>query len=269
MSSYIHGAEPEEQQRLSRLNDLINHRCFGYLGLKAGDRVLDVGSGLGQFSLQMAQAVGSNGLVLGIERDPRQLEVALAHANQVNGPSLVFRQGDALNLSLAPDEWNSFDVVHTRFLLEHLPAPAKCVSEMVKAARPGGRVILADDDHTNMVLYPEPRGFTEVWQAYMDSYIELGNDPFVGRKLHKMLVDQGLHSVRNSSVFFGDAAGSDTFHWSVVNIIGILQTAWPVMKEFKLMSQTSFQSAIWSLREWGERPDASIWYDILVASGHK
>src|SRR5262245_54711961 len=172
MSHYIHGSDPAEQSRLSSLNDLINARCFPKLRLADGFRILDVGSGLGQLTYQMSEAVGLNGFCLGIERDPNQLSVAREnHA----APNLEFRQGDALDLPLTLQELGSFDFVHARFLLEHLSNPAKAVSEMVKSLKSGGRIFLADDDHQDLTLFPEPSGFRALWSAYMDSYVEVGN----------------------------------------------------------------------------------------------
>ena len=49
-SQYIHGTVAEEQERLSLMNDLINRACLRELDLPTGVRVLDVGSGLGQFA---------------------------------------------------------------------------------------------------------------------------------------------------------------------------------------------------------------------------
>ena len=69
-SDYIHGSSPEEQRRLSLLNDILNESCLGELKLREGESVLDLGSGLGQFTRLMARTVGSTGQVVGIERDP-------------------------------------------------------------------------------------------------------------------------------------------------------------------------------------------------------
>ena len=186
MSHYLHGSDPAEQSRLSRLNALLNERCFPKLKLGDGFRILDVGSGLGQLTYRMSEAAGPNGFCLGIERDTNQLSVARkSHL----APNLEFRQGDALELPLTSEELESFDFTHARFLLEHLSNPAQAVSEMVKSLKPGGRIFLADDDHQPLTLFPEPLGFQFLWSAYMDSYLEVGNDPYIGRKLTKLLVD--------------------------------------------------------------------------------
>jgi len=266
MSHYIHGSDPVEQSRLSRLNELINTRCFPKLKLKKGFRVLDVGSGLGQFTHRISEAIGSNGFCLGIERDTNQL--AVARKNQ-GAPNLEFRQGDALDLPLTSQEIGSFDYAHTRFLLEHLSNPGKAVSEMVKALKPGGKILLEDDDHETLTLFPEPPGFKNLWSAYMDSYVELGNDPFIGRKLPKLLAEQGIKEIVNDVVFFGDCAGTETFPLFVVNLIEIIATSYKVMINAKLISDQEYQTAIQNIRDWSALPYASMWYTIYVAEGVK
>lgn len=159
-SVYIHGTRPEEQRRLSRLNDLLNAACLRELAPPPGARVLDVGSGLGQFSRAVARAVGETGRVVGIERDPAQLARARDFAAAAGEMALVdFRAGDATALPLRDDEWGAFDLVHTRFVLEHVRDPIAVVQQMARAVRPGGRVVLADDDHEILRLFPELPGF--------------------------------------------------------------------------------------------------------------
>ena len=80
---YIHGTDPDEQKRLSRLNDLINQRSLTALALEGGERVLDVGSGLGQLSRGMALAAGPQGRVIGIERSKEQLARAQELAHEI------------------------------------------------------------------------------------------------------------------------------------------------------------------------------------------
>src|SRR5262249_58648268 len=114
---YIHGTDPEEQKRLSRLNDLINRRSLAALGLEGGERVLDVGSGLGQLSRAMALAAGPQGRVIGVERSREQLTRAqeLAHAAG-EGTFVDFRLGDAAEPPLRDEEWGAFHVPPTRLL---------------------------------------------------------------------------------------------------------------------------------------------------------
>jgi cyclopropane fatty-acyl-phospholipid synthase-like methyltransferase len=70
-SHYIHGTDAAEQRRLSTLNVLLNERCLLVARLNPGDRIIDLGAGLGQFSRAMARATGER--VVGIERSAEQI----------------------------------------------------------------------------------------------------------------------------------------------------------------------------------------------------
>ena len=169
---YVHGSSHEEQVRLSIMNELLNEGSLRELDLRGGERILDLGCGTGQFTRTMAKAAGAKGSVVGIERDGAQLAEARRLASEAGEEGLVdFRLGDATSLDLGADEWGSFDLVHARFVLEHVPHPESVVTNMVRAARPLGRIVLADDDHENFRPWPEPAGFATLWKAYVDSYL--------------------------------------------------------------------------------------------------
>src|SRR5207249_1224128 len=136
----------------------------------------------------LARRAGKKGTVLAVERSAEQIaEARLLAARDGEEGRVEFRQGDALDPPLKPAEWGSFDVVHARFLLEHLPDPLQAVRILVEAARPGGRIVLEDDDHEVLRLWPDPPGFAELWRAYQRSFDRLGNDPYVGRRLVSLL----------------------------------------------------------------------------------
>jgi len=72
---------------------------------------------------------------------------------------------------------------------------------MAQAVRPGGRVILSDDDCDGLRLWPEPPGFAPVWIAYQRTYDRHGNDPFVGRAALDALISWS--NAPDSAVRFG------------------------------------------------------------------
>ncbi len=265
-SHYIHGSHEEEQARLSRLNDLINGLCLRELALTPGRRILDVGCGLGQLSRAMARAVAPGGKVVGIERDPAQLAEAARQAAAASEESLVdFRPGDALALPLTTAERASFDVAHARFILEHVPDPIAVVKQMLRAVRPGGRLVLADDDHDLLRLWPEPAGLAPLWDAYCRTYTRLGNDPFIGRKLVQLLHDAGARPLRNTTLFFGACAGHADFHPLVTNMLRILEGARPTIVQHGPLDDEHVRAGIDSLRAWSTRPDAALWFVICWA----
>ena len=269
MSNYIHGSQPEEQARLVKLNELINQRCLVLLGLKEGERVLDVGSGLGQFAVLMAEQVGPGGKCLGIERDKNQLKESQQNLEWVNKLQVEFRQGNAENMELHHEEWGSFDLAHARFVLEHVHQPESVVQGMAKAIRSGGKVVVLDDDHAGLCLFPEPAGFTSLWQAYIRSYDRLGNDPYIGRRMVSLLYHAGLREIRNGVVFFGDSGESPTFAAYANNLIGILNGAKDFLVKESLISEPQFSETMDHLQTWAKRQDAALWYTIYWAAGTK
>ena len=267
-SYYIHGTDADEQRRLSLLNEWMNQASLAELALAGGERILDLGCGLGQFTRAMARAVGQEGRVLGVERSGEQLAEARVQARRAGEQGLVeFREGDAFTLPLRETEWDSFDVAHARFLLEHVRDPAAVVRTMLRAVRPGGRIVLADDDHGVMRLWPEPPGFGPIWDAYMRTYDRLGNDPYVGRRLVSLLHEAGAAPRRNTWVFFGNCAGHPAFDVTVENLIGVLWGARQAVVSHGLLDPGLFDDAIDAIKRWGGRPDAAVWYAIAWAEG--
>src|SRR5262245_15512821 len=98
-SQYIHGTTPDEQARLSRLNDLLNTRSLEAMDLRGGEKILDVGSGLGQLTRAMARVSGVK--VIGFERSEQQINEAQRQTARDREETLVeFRQGNALQFPL-------------------------------------------------------------------------------------------------------------------------------------------------------------------------
>ena len=269
-SIYIHGSHQEEQKRLSALNDFLNAGCLEKLQMEEQSHILDVGAGLGQFSRAMAAQLNEQGRVVGVERDRLQIQKALTFAQQAGQAHLVeFRQGDAYDLPLTQEEWGSFDIAFARFVLEHLDQPSLAVAQMAKAIKKGGKVILTDDDHATYRLSPEPPGFALIWTAYIRSYERVGNDPFIGRRLTSLLVENGLQPTRLTSVFFGACAGEDSFSFISDNLIGILEGAKELMFKEQLITPAHFEESIASIRRWQQLPDAALSYSIDWAEGVK
>ena len=178
-----------------------------------------------------------------------------------------WRHGDALELPLEKSESGRFDVAHARFVLEHVREPEQVVRQMVRAVRRGGRVVLADDDHQVLRLWPEPPGFVELWQAYIRAYEHLGCDPFVGRRLVALLRDAGAKPRRNHWIFFGSCAGAPEFPAFVRNAIGVIETAREVITGPLGFSTKQFDRALRAMRQWGRRSDAALWYGLCWAEG--
>jgi len=265
--AYIHGTDPDEQRRLSTLNLFLNEPWLERMALQAGESVLDVGSGLGQLTRAIARRVAP-ARVLGIERsDAQRGEAARLAAADGEADLVELRAGDAQEPPLRDGEWGTFHAAHARFVLEHVRDPAAVVRSMARAVRPGGRLLLMDDDHDVLRLHPEPPGFGPLWAAYNRSYDRLGNDPYVGRRLVALLHAAGARPTQASGIFYGGPAGSAAFDWAAGNIVRILRGAREAMVGGDLIGADTFEPAVAALEAWMARPDAACWYSLCWAEG--
>ncbi|MGE0468776.1 MAG: class I SAM-dependent methyltransferase [Nitrospira sp.] len=111
----------------------LNHRLVGDARLRAGLRVLDLGSGTGYPAILAAQTVGARGSVVGIDLAQQMLDAAGRKVASLQLSNLTFRAGDVTTL---PFETASFDAVTTRFCLMFLPDIPKAVAEIARILKP-------------------------------------------------------------------------------------------------------------------------------------
>lgn len=128
------------------------------LALEPGGKVLDLCCGTGDWTIALAQAVGSTGAVVGLDFSSEMLAIAktkLAAANIFSQVTLL--QGDAMKLPFAD---NSFDVVTIGFGLRNVPDAAQVLREMQRVVVPGGMIAcLETSQPENRLIYP-------FWQLY-------------------------------------------------------------------------------------------------------
>lgn len=160
------------------------------LGLQAGMRCLDVGCGIGAVTLKLARHVGSTGLAVGIDMDDACLELGRKAAVRL-GLRAEFRKQSVSDLR----EEAAYDLVFSRFLLTHLPAPDVAVRGMVRTARPGGIVAVEDIEFAAHFSDPSCGAFDRYVALYQQVVANRGGDPNIGPRLVSLLMDAGLEEV--------------------------------------------------------------------------
>lgn len=108
------------------------------IGLQAGDNVLDVGCGTGVISGMLAQAVGSNGSVLGV--DIAEKMIAVAAAKWADLPQVSLRAADVM--TLAP---RAVQAVVCLNVYPHFPQPDLFLQKMKAWLKPNGLLVIMHD----------------------------------------------------------------------------------------------------------------------------
>jgi ubiquinone/menaquinone biosynthesis C-methylase UbiE len=160
-----------------------------------GSRAIDFGCGpIGIMNL-LSERVGSDGVVIGIEREPRYAALARAELKERHLRNARVIDGDALKTGL---EKNSYDLVHARLVLINFPPlfQQELLAEMLSLLKPGGTIALQDFDSASYVCHPEHPSWNILLSVWNDSFHAKGGNEFVGRSLAHLLRTAGVKNIQ-------------------------------------------------------------------------
>ncbi|GDY02606.1 methyltransferase type 11 [Planctomycetota bacterium] len=213
-SEYILGTDDGELARLD-----FQHRVWSAsatslwerAGVKLGAKVLDVGSGPGYCTLDLARLVGEHGRVHAVEVSERFISFLRARKTQQALTQVTTQQADAQTMIL-PE--NSFDIAYCRWVLCFLNDPAAAIARVAAALRSGGRFAIHDYYlYTGVKLAPPCASFTRAVAAVNQSWKASGGDPDIGQRLPQMLIRAGLQIREVTPLVRIGRPGSMIFDW--------------------------------------------------------
>jgi ubiquinone/menaquinone biosynthesis C-methylase UbiE len=189
---YALGYTNFEHERLIRQAARIapyTERLFREAGLCTGQRVLDLGSGVGDVSMLLARIVGPSGEVVGIERDPYSIARAKARVETAGLRNISFTQADVNQI--VTDQL--FDAAVGRFILMFLPDPASVLRSLTQLVRPGG--ILAFQECTWVPFLAFAARFpllSKLLSAIHETFLRAGVNPEMGIALYQIFQQVAL-----------------------------------------------------------------------------
>lgn len=122
------------------IHRLWRRAAVKYSEAKEGHRILDCATGTGDLALSFKRKVGTSGHVVGTDFCPEMLQSAPAKASEA-GLQVEFQVADAMALPFADA---SFDVASISFGIRNVDDPVKCLKEMARVVKPGGRVVVLE-----------------------------------------------------------------------------------------------------------------------------
>jgi SAM-dependent methyltransferase len=206
---YLLGRAEAEEARLKRqIANLApdSDAQFERIGIRPGERVLDLGCGPGGVLHLLGKRVGPQGSVLGIERSAHFVALARRFIQDHALTQIEVREGDAYDTGLPRA---SFDGAHMRLVLVNVPEPDRIVREMMALVRPGGWIASFEADFMGHVCDPPLPAWDRLLAAYTAYTTKQGIDLFIGRRTHGLFRDAGVEDIRVDAVLHVYPPGHD------------------------------------------------------------
>jgi SAM-dependent methyltransferase len=194
---------------------------FDRLGLRPGDRVLDMGCGAGRHAFEMFRRAGD---VVAFDQDGDELAGvlelfgAMRDEGQVPaGAEADIKQGDALSLPFADGE---FDRIVAAEVLEHIPEDTTAIAEVARVLRPGGTLAVTVPRWLpEKVCWALSREYHEVEGGHVRIYT---GDELVGKLRDAGLVLEGSDHVH----------GLHSPYWWIKCAVGVTKDRHPLVRAY-------------------------------------
>ena len=199
------GDEAERLRLLGEWRDPITLARMEALGFAEGWRALEVGVGSGSTARAMAARVGPTGRVTAADINPD----FLAPLEGAPGIEPVCCDVRADDFPAA-----SFDLIHTRLVLEHLPDRVAVMKRMVDWLTPGGWVFFEEPDCAAALVTPN-----RLWARHIGAYVAaVDYDVNTGRHLPSEVASLGLTDVGMEIDTAAVQGGTDLARWYAMTI---------------------------------------------------
>jgi predicted N-acetyltransferase YhbS len=192
-AAYPLGRSTGETRRLMLQHQIyapITRQFLVAAGITRGMHVLDVGSGAGDVAVLLADLVGPEGRVTGIDMNGDILETARARAAAAGLRNVELHRRQLSDVDIV-----DVDAVVGRWILMYMPDPADSIRRLSHLVRPGGVIaFLESEDLTSGVRTFPPTPFHEQLSGWMNLKGDgvAGPTPDMGSRLYGAFVDAGL-----------------------------------------------------------------------------
>ena len=190
-ANYPLGHTDAEHERLIRQAARvasITERFFREAGIGPGQRVLDLGSGVGDVAMLVARMVGPSGEVVAIERDRGSIAKARARVNEAGLHNVRFNESNVDEIS---DE-KLFDAAVGRFILMYLPDPVAALRSISQVVRPGGVIVFQEPCWVPVLAHLASLPLWFATASLIDKTMRTSANHDMGTELYHTFAEAGL-----------------------------------------------------------------------------
>ena len=196
VDQYFLGYRKAEQERLQRQALELapeSQWLFDQIGVRAGERVVEIGCGPRGCLELLSERVGPTGSVVGVERSEEAVKLAREFVSERKLTNVEVLNGDARATGLPR---GTFDLATARLVLVNIPKPEEVVAEMVALVRPGGVAAFHEAHWAGQVCDPPLPAWDSLFEALSTYAVKNGIDLAVGKRVPRMLREAGLVDIQ-------------------------------------------------------------------------
>ena len=220
--AYVPGHSDRELSRLTmqaRLLEPVTRQFLLDAGIRAGMRVLDIGSGAGDVVFLAAELVGRSGEVIGADTAAAAVTAAMRRAQERGLSHVSFREGDPAEIQFD----RSFDAVIGRYVLLFQADPVAMVRKLAGHVRTGGLVVFHEPDWLAARSFPPAPTYDRCCGWINETFRRSGTDSNMATELYTIFVRAGLTAPSmRMQTFIGGGAACANFLQAVADPIGSL-----------------------------------------------
>lgn len=256
---------PEEKDRLqlqARLWEPKAEALLDEIGIQPGWHCLDVGCGAMGILGPLSRRVGPKGKVVGIDKDPVLLAAAREYVQDEGLANVEVVEADARNSGLPH---NSFDFVHTRFVLVFGSAE-QILAEMLALARPGGILAVQESDQRSWHFYPENETWPRLKNALEAAFVQIGGNANLGQVILPMLRKLGLVEPRLRAETLAVQGGHAYLNMPLIGARGFRD----LMNQAGIMAAAELDEILRQMEGLIRDPETyATWFTVAQAWGRK
>ncbi|MCJ7443389.1 MAG: methyltransferase domain-containing protein [Methanotrichaceae archaeon] len=158
------------------------------LAPRNGSRLLEIGCGLGEDALGIAQMIGEQGKVVAIDSSKKMIEIARKDPMKMDSIQLCL--ADACNL---PFRDGAFDGARADRVLQHIFDPRKAFAEMVRTIKDKGRLVVYEPDWGTFIISP---GQKEICRTMTQLFGDTFPSGWIGRQLPGFFQEEGFEKIQ-------------------------------------------------------------------------
>lgn len=257
MATYTHGHH-SSVLRSHTSRTIANSAEYLRPHLGADLTLLDIGAGPGSITVDFAAHTAH---VTATEVGEEELDLSRTLARTTGIENIDFSVEDVHDLSF-PDD--SFDIVHTHQVLQHVADPVRALAEMRRVAKPGGLVAARDADYAGFIWWPMIPELDEWLHLYRTAARANGGEPDAGRRLLSWARAAGFTDVTATASTWSYADPAEREWWGGMWADRILQSALAAQAvDSGLATRADLERISAGWREWAASDDG--WY--LVPHG--